>query len=433
MSSDRPKLAIIGGGASGLTLAWLVRDEFDVVVFERGQEVGGNWSTIELDGRVIEMGAVKVFEHNQYLRRLCELMGTKLTLDDVVPGGQTSLDDTFRIHYPHIRSKVARGALIGAAFAYLGSYFAIYHALEAARRFDHERVAAVQLRHVEAMTGLAMAPRTLRETVRAFLWMGALTYEDIEQSAFIGLMANVHNNFAGFGKWRIFNIDTGFQSVARKLREVSSNVRFECDAPVDRVEDAQDKLQVRWTRGGETTSEDFDHVVFACPPWRAAEILHVRGCERVRERLDEFVNAPDRVVLHDDEAIVGKSGIVQLTVDAQAFYANLRTGVRNLWKSYMSYPTPAKYAHPRPSTIEHEEVFDTDAFRAAAQVPDMNSDAVQGVKNTWYIHNAYHPSFVRNGEQAVEQAIGICERLCPQSSYLLTLKVPPAPLPRKQA
>lgn len=432
--SNRPRLAVVGGGASGLTLAWMLQDDYEVSVFERGPEVGGNWSTINIDGTNIEMGAVKVFDHNRHLRRLCELMGMSLTVDQVFPDGAVKWDDTFRLHYPHVKSKAARGALMGASFGYLLTYLGLYHALEPARRRMPSSMGGLKLRHVDKLTGLAFAPRSLRETVRAFLWMGALTYEEIDESGFMGLMANVDNNFAGFGRFRIFNIDQGFQGLARALARSNPNSRIECGAEVLEVRDdpefeGRPEMQLRWRRedGGEEL-ETFEHVVFACPPWRAAQILRVRAAEPVRRRLEKFVNAPNRVSLHDDEAIVKRSGMVQLTVDAKAYYASLRTGVRNLWKSYQSFPTPERFAHPRRDSIEDEKVFDTDAFRAVDEVRAMNSDAVQGVANTWYIHNAYHPSLVRNGEQAVEQAMGLCRRLAPDSPRLAALEVAPQPV-----
>ncbi len=421
------RIAVVGGGASGLTLAWLLGEGFEVSVFERGAEVGGNWCTIERDGQNIEMGAVKVFEHNLRLRRLCELMGMSLTVDEVIPDGGVKWDDTFRIHYPHVDGKLRRGAMMGASFGYLVGYLGLYLGLEQVRRVRPGPIARIKLRHIEAATGLRALPRTVRETVRAFLWMGALTYNDIADSAFMGLMANVHNNFAGFGRHRIFSIDRGFLGLAKALRKDNPRARFECAAAVQRVRTAADGdgLEVEWMHGEVSRRERFDHVVFACPPWHAAQMLEVEGTREIRARLERFVNAPNKVQLHDDDAIVGETGVVQLTVNARAYYSSLRTGVRKLWKSYQSHPTPERFDYPRPDTIDHEEIFDTDAFTAVDEVMAMNSDAVQGVANTWYIHNAYHPSLVRNGEQAVQQAMGLCARLDPDSPRLASLRLAP--------
>lgn len=442
MGAQTPKkqrVAVIGGGASGLTLAWLLGADFEVTVLERNPEVGGNWSTIQIDDQNIEMGAVKVFSHNLRLRRLCELMGMTLTLDDVVPDGGVKWDDTFRIHYPHVRGvfgtrlggRARRGTLMGLSFGYLLGYLGLYLGLEQARRVGEGPIARLKLKHIERVSGLAFMPRNLRDTVRAFLWMGALTYNEIPESGFMGLMANVHNNFAGFGRHKIYNIDQGFQGLARKvaasIHSANPSAGIECGAEVERVGGRPGALWVQWHAQGVARSETFDHVVFACPPWRAAPMLEVEGTRDIRERLEAFVNAPDKVQLHDDENIVGETGVVQLTVDDKAYYASLRTGVRKLWKSYQSHPTPEKFAFPRPEKVEHHEIFDTDAFRALDQVRAMNSDEVQGRSQCWFIHNAYHPSFIRNGEQAVQQAMGLCARMHPGSSMLAELRREPSP------
>jgi oxygen-dependent protoporphyrinogen oxidase len=65
------KVAVIGGGISGLTTAFLLkRKRIDAVVFESSDKVGGNVQTIEKDGYTIEQGP------NSLLRspRLVELV-----------------------------------------------------------------------------------------------------------------------------------------------------------------------------------------------------------------------------------------------------------------------------------------------------------------------------------------------------------------------
>ena len=51
------KVAVIGGGISGLTTAFLLeRKGVDVTVFEASENVGGNVQTFEKDGYTIEQG-----------------------------------------------------------------------------------------------------------------------------------------------------------------------------------------------------------------------------------------------------------------------------------------------------------------------------------------------------------------------------------------
>ena len=49
------KIGIIGGGISGLTAAFLLKQKgFDVTLFEKSGRVGGNIRTVEVDGFKIE-------------------------------------------------------------------------------------------------------------------------------------------------------------------------------------------------------------------------------------------------------------------------------------------------------------------------------------------------------------------------------------------
>src|SRR6476620_1612981 len=74
------KVAVIGGGISGLTTGYLLkRKGIDVVVFEASDRVGGNVQTIQKDGYTLEQGP------NSLLRspRLIDLI-RKLGIDDLV-------------------------------------------------------------------------------------------------------------------------------------------------------------------------------------------------------------------------------------------------------------------------------------------------------------------------------------------------------------
>jgi predicted NAD/FAD-binding protein len=63
------KLAIIGGGISGVSLAYLVQQQFDVTLFESQDYLGGNNCSTEVeDGHKVPMGVIiypsrGLFEH----------------------------------------------------------------------------------------------------------------------------------------------------------------------------------------------------------------------------------------------------------------------------------------------------------------------------------------------------------------------------------
>jgi len=46
---SRERLAVIGGGIAGLGAAWLLRNRYDVTVFERERQIGGHSNTVEVE------------------------------------------------------------------------------------------------------------------------------------------------------------------------------------------------------------------------------------------------------------------------------------------------------------------------------------------------------------------------------------------------
>ena len=45
----RRRVAVIGGGASGLLTAWMLQDEHDVVVYEADDRLGGHVHTVPVE------------------------------------------------------------------------------------------------------------------------------------------------------------------------------------------------------------------------------------------------------------------------------------------------------------------------------------------------------------------------------------------------
>ncbi|MEZ4411061.1 MAG: FAD-dependent oxidoreductase [Polyangiales bacterium] len=74
------RVAVVGGGAAGLTSAWLLQSDHDVVVYESAARAGGHAHTVstEVDGRSVnaELGAEFFFEQGYGgLHALIERLG----------------------------------------------------------------------------------------------------------------------------------------------------------------------------------------------------------------------------------------------------------------------------------------------------------------------------------------------------------------------
>jgi predicted NAD/FAD-binding protein len=62
--SERLKIAVVGGGVSGLSAAWLLAKRHDVTLYEAAPRVGGHANTVEIDGVAVDTGFIVYNEPN---------------------------------------------------------------------------------------------------------------------------------------------------------------------------------------------------------------------------------------------------------------------------------------------------------------------------------------------------------------------------------
>jgi oxygen-dependent protoporphyrinogen oxidase len=99
------RVAIIGGGISGLTAAFRLRElaaareiELEVAIFERGMRLGGALDTIRRDGFVIETGADSFLSEKPAAAKLAERLGIASELI----GTQEQFRKTFVVRGGHL-------------------------------------------------------------------------------------------------------------------------------------------------------------------------------------------------------------------------------------------------------------------------------------------------------------------------------------------
>jgi len=95
---DRKKIAIIGSGISGLGAAWLLRNDFDVTVYEQNDYVGGhsNTQTVETPGGPVSIDTgFMVMNHKTYpnLVELFKVLNISLVKTDMSFGVYKETED----------------------------------------------------------------------------------------------------------------------------------------------------------------------------------------------------------------------------------------------------------------------------------------------------------------------------------------------------
>ena len=72
-------IAIVGGGISGCSAAWFLREalggELELTVYERDAQLGGRLATIDVGGTPVEAGGTIIHETNRYLAGFVEQLG----------------------------------------------------------------------------------------------------------------------------------------------------------------------------------------------------------------------------------------------------------------------------------------------------------------------------------------------------------------------
>ena len=96
--SQRPSIAVVGGGVTGLSAAHRLRElaaeqdhQLDITLFEASDRVGGVFGTRHIDGHVVETGADSFITNKPWAVDLCHRLGLSDQLIGTNPAYQRSL------------------------------------------------------------------------------------------------------------------------------------------------------------------------------------------------------------------------------------------------------------------------------------------------------------------------------------------------------
>ncbi|HEV7282927.1 MAG TPA: FAD-dependent oxidoreductase [Pirellulaceae bacterium] len=301
------KIAIIGGGVSGLVAAYKLHERHDVTVFEANGYPGGHTNTvdIELDGErhAVDTGFIVYNERNypHFVRLLAELgVATKPT---TMTFGVR--DDRVGLEY--------NGESLDKLFAQRRNLLrpSFHRMLLDILRFNREtrRIASDESCSLTLGEFLRRGNYSRAFAERYLLPMGSAIWS-CPTGDFAGFpvrfVAEFYENHGLLNlidrpQWRV--IEGGSRTYVEKLiRSFRERVRLR--TPVASVQRSDDGALLRL---GDGRGERFDRVIFACHADQALRLLGHEATRAERKVLKAFPYNPNVAVLHTDESTLPRS------------------------------------------------------------------------------------------------------------------------------
>lgn len=300
------RIAIVGGGASGLAAAWSLDPVHAITLYEREPMLGGHVRTlggnvpcpalapgVHLDAGVIEFDRTNFTAFHAFMRAL------GVEVDEPEGAGATCF---YAADGRALRSPYARDAEHESTYERATDFLRVLPAMVRLRRFLSE-VAPFGEEDLASMPiGPLLGEGDFGNWVRALL-MYAYSMPFEQASTMSAAMAvPMLREFLRTNRWTrvVGGVSTYVDRIADSLR---GEVRTSCR--IARIERSADEVRIVHEDGAE---ERFDAVVLALPPHRMLGLLATPS-ETERRVLGAFTGATATTLVHTDTGLYERRGI----------------------------------------------------------------------------------------------------------------------------
>ncbi|MEC7547434.1 MAG: FAD-dependent oxidoreductase [Pseudomonadota bacterium] len=416
----KKRIAVVGSGIAGLTCAWLLRDKYDITLYEENDYLGGHTQTtdVELLGKSwpVNTGFI-VYNDWTYPNfiRLMELLGVKSEESDMsfsVKCEQSGLE--------------YNGHTLNSLFAQRRNFLkpSFYGMIRDILRFNKETRAELANDSVDRTETLGsyLTRKGYGEAFRTkyIIPMGAAVWsasEDMMMAFPVYFFLRFFNNHGMLSvddrpQWRV--ISNGSRSyVTRILKDLPQDQVF-LNTPVDGVSRSDDGVVISSKRGHDL----YDEVIFACHSDQALAMLKDATADE-QAILGAIPYKMNDVVLHTDETILPKRKLAwaawnyHIGEDAQDSVAV--TYYMNRLQNFDDAPvefcvTLNKTEAINPQKIIRKFRYAHPVFTLEGMAAQQRHSEISGVNNTHfcgaYWFNGFHEDGVRSALRVTE-ALGV--------------------------
>jgi predicted NAD/FAD-binding protein len=300
---DDMKIAIVGTGIAGNVIAYKLRQEHDITVFESGNYVGGHTNTVDIEehGRQYSVDTGFIVFNDRTYPNFIRL------LDEI---GQESQPSEMSFSVQAEGGKVEySGSSLNSLFARRRNIMrpAFYRMIRDILRFNETALqSAGQLEESETIGNYLSENRFSSEFVDHYLVPMAAAIWSAEPMSVLDMPVNFLVRFlANHGllqirdrpRWRV--IKGGSRQYVNKL-VLGHRDRIRINNPVQSIRRVDDRIVVHSASGGR---EVFDYVFVACHSDQALSLIQDATPEE-REVLGAIRYQPNVAILHTDKSLM---------------------------------------------------------------------------------------------------------------------------------
>lgn len=412
MQSPALDIAVVGGGISGLSAAWLLSQRHRVTLFERDRRIGGHSHTIDVRSTPVDTGFI-VYNERTYpnLSALFDYLDVETRPSTM--SFSVSLDRGRLEYAGSLAGLFAQASNVASPrfWSMLRDLVRFYH--RAPR--DLPRVGAASLSDYLDGIGCGAAFRDDHlYPMAAAIWSTPVhKIPHYPAAAFIRFCEN-HGllDFVSRPKWR--TVAGGSREYVRKLTpRFADGIRVGC--PVHAIRPDHGGVVVTTARG----AERFDHVVIAAHANEALRLLEDPS-ELEESLLGSFQYRRNTALLHSDPALMPRRRRVWSSWNyaSDTVLASPRLSV-TYWMNRLQgiadeqplFLTLNPIWQPQPDLVHLQMTYDHPMFDAAATEAQARLWTLQGRRNIWfcgaYFGAGFHEDGLQSGLAVAEQLGGV--------------------------
>ncbi len=421
------KIAIIGGGASGLVSAFLLEHDHEVTLYESSNRLGGHINTlpIKIDGKEVNIEAgAEFFNETSYPHFLRLLRYFKIPIKTytlITNFYRTDIKQTL-ILPPYHDGTIETISLTPSN---------LYRLLQLKRVIDKGRKIIeshnMSLLFSDFINTVNLEPNFKTDFIFPFIasaW--GVTPEDIKTtSAYISLKYLIEGNDAGNYKW--YEVEKGLSYYIKIVQSSLKTTKVLLNSPVRQIERENEHYIITTVQGSKST---YDQVILSTNPNIAADLLgKLPDIQDLVATLKSVRYYDTKIAIHSDTRFMPEKKknwrVVNIAYNGQyaatTIYKKWKTKTP-IFRSWITFdvrsPNDTGPALPNNlhALVNYKHPY-TDQFYIEAQ---RMVKQMQGYRNLWFVgvwtrDNDSH-------ESALVSAVKVAEKLAPHSRRLKIMK-----------